>query len=835
MAAISYILAIRSDNKPALWKNTGKAFFMVTGIASFAAIGILFYIMLNRYFEFHYVWKYTNHAMNDAFMISSFWGGQEGSLLLWAFWILIFSFIFIHKFKKWEVHVLPFVSISLAFIFSMLLGVYVGDVKIGSSPFILVRQLPENVTQAWTQMPDYMQKVAAFQDGVGLNPLLQNYWMVIHPPVLFAGFALVLFPFALALAGIMKNDLRSWIRPAITWSLAGLIALGTGILLGGAWAYEALSFGGFWAWDPVENASLVPWLLLLAGSHQLLITRNRKKGYFMAILFSILPFILVLYSSFLTRSGILGESSVHSFTESGLMTHLFLFLFISLTIAVVIILKNKKVQWAYITSSLVLIVAYLLDIPNNVLFIAWILTIIGFLIFGYSRYYPKQEEDDHMSSREFWMLAGILVIVVSAIQISISTSIPVINRLFDTQFDAFTNLARRNEYYGLWQVPFAIIVLGLMGFTQVLKYKKTKNVKSTLSQLRKPLVISLLISLVFVVIFSYGFSDWQYILLLFTSVFAVSANGSWLIKTFRKNTLQAGAALAHIGFALLIVGALISSSRKTPISKNTESFNLQLLDESFANNENVLLRKGDTVKMDRYFITYRGKERNGANIYYNIGYYEALWDHKQMTWSRGDSLFSLTPFIQQNEQFGQVSEPDTRHYWSHDVFTHIKWADTELHDHDHPDDDFMNRILKEVKTGNTYQHDNLLIDFRNISLVNNLSEKKQLGLDPDDIVVKTNFDVKDVNNEQNRDILQPLFIVKDSIEVLSQPDYSEDLQVELAIERLSNRPNTIRLSIREKEYLVMQAMIFPGMNLLWAGCIIMVLGTMIVLVKRWRG
>jgi len=835
MATIVYFIA----NKKALhniqsWKYTAKSFFLIAGISAFAAIAILYYVMLNRYFEFHYVWKYTNHAMNAAYMLASFWSGQEGSLLLWAFWILVFAFIFMNKFRQWEVPVMPFICLALTFIFSMLLGVYVGDVKIGSSPFILVRQLPENVTQVWATMPDYLQKVSAFNDGVGLNPLLQNYWMVIHPPVLFSGFALTLFPFALALAGLLKRDLQNWIKPAITWSVFGLFALGTGILMGGAWAYEALSFGGFWAWDPVENASLVPWLILLAGNHQLLITNKRKKGYFMAFFFSVLPFIMVLYSSFLTRSGILGESSVHSFTENGLMQHLFLFLFLFITLAVSFILKKKQPRILFIITSLMLIPAYFLSVPLNFLFSTWMFLLIGFLIFAYQKYYPKQPADDATSSREFWMMAGILVLLVAAVQITISTSIPVINRLFGTQFDAFTNLDLRNEFYSIWQVPFAIILMVLMGITQVLKYKKTRNARKQLLKLKWPLIISVVATLILVFIFSYGLGTLRYALLLFVTLFALGANLQWFWRMLQKNSLQAGSALAHTGFALLIVGALISSASKSPISRNPGAFDLRVLDESFQNNENVLLRKGDTVKMKNYFITYRGKHREDVNVYYNIGYYEALWNHETMGWQKGDSLFSLQPFIQQNEQFGQVSEPDTRHYWSHDVFTHVKWADTEMNDHGHPDDDFMNRVFKEVQLGNAYQHDNLRIEFKDIYLMNDRAVKQDLGLLPNDIVIAADFLLQDINQEQKEDLLQPLFVVQDSTQITSVPDYSELLQVELDIWELSQQSNTLQLSIREKEYLVMQAVIFPGMNLLWSGCIVMVLGLGVVLVKRWQ-
>jgi cytochrome c-type biogenesis protein CcmF len=516
------------------------------------------------------------------------------------------------------------------------------------------------------------------------------------------------------------------------------------------------------------------------------------------------------------------------------MQHLFLFLFLFIGLAVTLMVQQRKVRWLYIGIHLLLAVVYFTMDQASLLFSAWLLVNIGFLVFAYQKYYPKQKEDDQLSSREFWMMAGILVLIIASVQITVSTSIPVINRIFDTRFDALTNLNFRNEYYGLWQVPFAIMVLILMGVTQFLNYRKTGNLKKLGSELKLPLWLALLFTAIFSLVFSLGISEWRYILLLFAAIFAVAANASWMFRLFRVNTLQTGAALAHLGFAMLIIGALVSSVRKTPISENQEKFNLQVLDESFLNNENVLLRKGDTVKMDQYFITYRGKKREGVNIFYNIGYFEAVWDHQLKTWQQGDSLFSLNPWIQQNEQFGQVSEPDTRHYWSHDVFTHIKWADTELNDHGHEDDDFMNRIFHQVELGNTYQHDNLQINFKDIYLVDNPLEKRELGLQSNDMVIRGSFEVQDVNDPKKKELMQPVYLVKDSVQLISRPAYSELLQVELEITELSQKPNSVLLSIREKEYLVMQALLFPGMNLLWGGCLVMILGMGMVMVKRWR-
>ena len=162
---------------------------------------------------------------------------------------------------------------------------------------------------------DYLSLVT---DGNDLNPLLQNYWMVIHPPVLFLGFASVLIPFAFAIAGLWTKDYKGWTKPALPWALFSGGVFSLGIMMGAAWAYESLNFGGFWAWDPVENASLVPWLVLVAGIHTLLIYKHTGNSLRSTFLFFILSFLLMLYSTYLTRSGDLQETSVHAFTGEGI-------------------------------------------------------------------------------------------------------------------------------------------------------------------------------------------------------------------------------------------------------------------------------------------------------------------------------------------------------------------------------------------------------------------------------------------------------------------------------------------------------------------------------------
>ena len=241
--------------------------------------------------------------------------------------------------------------------------------KLGNNPFVLLREHPDFANLPFIKMPDYLARI---KDGRGLNPLLQNYWMTIHPPTLFLGFASTVVPFAFAIAGLLRKKFSEWIKPALPWTFFGVMILGTGILMGAAWAYESLSFGGFWAWDPVENASLVPWMTLVGLAHVMLIYKHRKRSLISNYILAIATFFFILYSTFLTRSGILGNSSVHAFTDLGMSGHLLIYMLFFLVLSAFLLIKNYNAL-------------------------------------------KESHEEEHLSSREFWMFIGSLVFFLSAI------------------------------------------------------------------------------------------------------------------------------------------------------------------------------------------------------------------------------------------------------------------------------------------------------------------------------------------------------------------------------------------------------------------------------------
>src|SRR5690554_5343719 len=380
VSGLSYFLSVRNSDQPTVshtWLKTGRYWFIAHGVSTLGAVAMLFMMLQLHLFEYQYVYQHSSKELPFKYVFSAFWEGQEGSTLLWMFWHTILGFVLLFRAKKWEAPVLAILALAQVMLVSMELGFHLkvpnieldfspfyfafnwGDYKLGSNPFALLRDSMSLPIMSID--PNFK-----FEDGTGLNPLLQNYWMVIHPPILFLGFASTTIPFAYALSSLWVRDYKNWLQPAISWTVFSVLVLGVGILLGGAWAYEALSFGGFWAWDPVENASLVPWLFLVVGLHTALVYKSTGHSLVPTYLFFFAGMLFTLYSSFMTKSGVLGDSSVHSFTDMGMSAQLVLSIFVFLIPTVWLLIKRYK------------------EIPN------------------------KKEEED-ISSREFWVFIGALI------------------------------------------------------------------------------------------------------------------------------------------------------------------------------------------------------------------------------------------------------------------------------------------------------------------------------------------------------------------------------------------------------------------------------------------
>ncbi|MEX2117496.1 MAG: cytochrome c-type biogenesis CcmF C-terminal domain-containing protein [Bacteroidota bacterium] len=481
-------------------------------ISLMSASAVLLYLILSHQFQYAYVWNYSSTDLPLPLLISTFYAGQEGSFTLWALYTAVIGVFLMQYSRKraYEPEVMSIYSLILSFLMLMLIVknpfefiwdrfpndlIRTGPVPSGVSAYVVL----DSVKNLWAQYP---------VEGKGLNPLLQNYWMVIHPQILFIGFSSMAVPYANAVAGLLRKDYTSWIRVATPWLVFGSMILGLGIILGGYWAYETLGWGGFWGWDPVENSSLVPWLLCVATIHTTLV--QRKNGAYVKTNFalSILTFIAVLYSTFLTRSGVLGETSVHSFVDPGM--------------------------WVY----------WLL-LGCMVIFAG-----IGFgLLFIRSREMPVLPVEHSLFSREFALFLGAFALTFVAIFVTIGTSSPIITTILKGKASAV-----EMSYYVKTNLPLGIMIAFLSGLGQLLWWKHSEK-GSVLRSLLPALSIAL-VSAILVAIFAT--EEFLILLFAFCSVFSLVANLQVGYDIYKGNPKFVGGSVAHVGIALLFLGFITS-------------------------------------------------------------------------------------------------------------------------------------------------------------------------------------------------------------------------------------------------------------------------------------
>lgn len=774
LAAWAYAMYWQREDRKS-WKSLARGAYWAHAISVFTVVGTLFYMMLNHYFEYDYVWKHTSLDLPARYMFSSFWEGQEGSFLLWMFWHAVLGIVLMRTSKQWESGTMLVLVLVQGFLASMLLGVYIGDLKIGQSPFVLIRELPDYIGLPWTQMANYLEAIPAFADGQGLNPLLQNYWMTIHPPTLFLGFAATIVPFAFAIAGLLTKDHKGWIKPALPWAFFGVGILGTGILMGGAWAYEALSFGGFWAWDPVENASLVPWLMLVGAAHLMLIQRNRGGSTASTYLLTLLSFLLILYSTFLTRSGILGDQSVHSFVDLGLSGQLLVYL---------------------------------------------LFFIIGAFALFFYRFpsFKKSSKEDDLSSREFWMFIGAMVLLLSSLQITFTTSLPVFNALFGPEgwipmFDEkLSPPLDPVAHYNRYQLPFAIVTSVLVAIGQYLTYKRSAS-----GTFWKKIAASMVVSALFTALaaVTLNFTNVIFILMLFTSFWAIFANLDFWLRIGVQWKNITGASVAHIGFGLIMLGTLISQGKQEVISSNDA-----YIHEDFPQNKNTLLMRNDTTDMANYRVQWAEESVEDGNVYYQLNF----WENQS-----ADVSFVLRPFIQLNEKMGNVPEPSTKHYWNRDIYTHVTYAD--LRDSTERYSPWQQPIEASLTPGEEsiiYKEFMLRLDsvmVYSIDTASGMVSGANIG---------AHLTVTAMSNEKH--IAIPTYALGLNGEIREDAEI-EEFGLKFRFENADAESKKIiikgwKKKDTEDDFIIIQAIVFPYINLLWIGCIAMALGTAIAIYER---
>ena len=780
VATIAYFKANRTVGitEKQSWIRLARLSFLIETVSVLALFVTLYYIISHHLFEYKYAYTHSDRSLQTEYLLSCFWEGQEGSFMLWSFWHCVLGWILIWRSKDWEAGVMTVISFAQFAIASMLIGIYFFGTKVGSNPFSLLRNegfldnapIFQDVVNGGIRA-DYLQFI---KDGTGLNTLLQNYWMVIHPPVLFLGFASTIVPFAYAMAGLM-NRRHDWVKPTIAWACFSGAVLGTGIMMGAAWAYESLSFGGYWAWDPVENASLVPWLVLIAGLHTNLVYNHSGYSLRPTYFFYLFSFLLVLYSTFLTRSGILGDTSVHAFTDLGMNTQLLLFVLV------------------------------------------FLLPAIGLFIARYKSI-PAIAKEENTYSREFWMFIGSLVLFLSGIVIIAKTSVPVFNKIFNT------NIAPPEDpefAYNQIQVFVAIVIGLLTAVAQYFKYKDTPKAFFG-KKIWLPTAIALVIS---IAISTFGVIGYDkkgpgflvaIHLAIFAAVYAVVANTSYIWLGMKGRLKAAGASVTHIGFGMVLVGILISSSKKTVLSWNTTGVTPLRAQESKSKNdpvgnpaENLTLFKGVATDMGKYMVTYTMDTMNQRD---RKRYFEIDFKAK-----KGDEHFKLYPDVIKNNKGmeGPSANPASKHYWYKDIFVYItSYQENNLAD----TTSFHNQ---QLKVGDTLFYSNGLM------ILNKVVKEEPASIF---------LDMTVISKDGRRYPARPGIAIEGQ-EMRAITDTVRSQSMVLKFNRVVD-PAAGKLEIGVKEsgaitdLLTLKVYEFPMINILWLGVMVMVAGFVMSIVQR---
>jgi cytochrome c-type biogenesis protein CcmF len=813
-ASLGYFLSVSADENKALnWRRFARFSFGLHGISVLGIVVSLFYIIYHHYYEYHYAWNYSSNSLPVHFILSTFWNGQEGGFLLWIFWHVILGTALIVTNKTWERPVMAIFMSVQAFLCSMILGVvFFETFKIGSSPFTLLRDVMAEAP-VFKSNPEFIPA-----DGQGLNPTLQNYWMIIHPPTLFLGFASTIVPFVFCLAGLWQKKFSEWVAVALPWTLFSACILGIGIMMGAYWAYETLSFGGYWNWDPVENASYIPWLVLVAALHTMGIHKRNGTALKTSIILVISTFILILYATFLIRSGVLSQVSNHSFTDLGLSGQLLLLLGSFTGLSLFLAIKN----WKFIPSS--------------------------------------QKEMD-VYSREFWIFMGVTVLTLASFQVLVYTSIPAVKSLAESLGFIF-NIAPPSDQIGfnaMFQIWFGMATAVLSAVGQFVYWSKI-NSKRLWNSLLVPGLLALLFTLGVIVFAKMKIAEWKYMLLLAACAFSIFANGGLMTEFLRKNYRIAGGSVAHLGIALMLLGILFSAGYSRSVSINRSGlliFKEDKLTEDGekANKENTLLWANQPTQMDDYWLTYKGKRmelREAPGYYKKDWFIPARSDYQFVTthdlawkgktyFKKGDTVatypentyyeieyrdaqgrvFSLYPRYQVNKQMGNMVSPDIRKDWNRDLYTHLAGGIGISHERTWGDNQTFTVAIRDTFFINDY-----------VAILENVAraDSSPIELSPNDAAVKASIRIMTKEGDYQ---MQPLFLIKDGM--LGMPvETLDELGIRLSFANIDPKKGvfTFNVNTSQKDFVVLKALEKPFINFLWIGVLVVVLGFVLSVIRR---
>ena len=476
-------------------QNASILSFFLVAIAS----GILIHALIISDFSIFYVWRHSSTDMPLIYKFTSFWGGLEGSLLFWTLVQSFFAMIVAFRYQYSNREIIPYVITTLNAIMAFLLVLLIG----------------------WSNPLDLQAIVPA--EGQGLNPLLQNPAMAIHPPALYLGFIGFSVPFAFAMGGLIRGKLdNEWVLTTRRWTLMAWYFLASGLILGGQWAYEELGWGGFWAWDPVENAALMPWLTGTAFLHSVMIQEKRNMLKIWNVVLIITTFGLTIIGTFLTRSGII--NSVHSFTQSEIG-------------------------------------------PAFLIYLALIL-IVGFaLLFKRIQMLESEYKIESVLCRENVFLAQNILLVGIAFTVLLGTTFPLL-----AEAVRGTKLSIQAPFFNTITAPMGYALLVLMGIGMLISWRR-----SSLDNLRRnfqnPLIIASIGTIILVWLLFDKSLQWGVYIIFWATIFVTSTIFIEIVKASQikarqtesnilmglfyvilRNRRRYGGLMIHFGVVLMFLG-----------------------------------------------------------------------------------------------------------------------------------------------------------------------------------------------------------------------------------------------------------------------------------------
>lgn len=724
-----------------------------------AASAYLYYLFFSHDFSIEYVYSYSSSDLPFFYLLSAFWGGQEGTYLLWALLSGLFGFIILRKGGRYKTWGMFFYTLINLFLVVMMLTL---------SPF--------------KRMPSVMA------EGAGLNPLLQDPWMVIHPPIMFVAYAMAGVPFALVLAAMIRKDYSEWLKISFPYVVITSLALAIANVLGGYWAYKTLGWGGYWAWDPVENTSFIPWVVSLGLIHSMLIEKRigalRRTNLFL----SIFVFLLVIYGTFLTRSGVLADFSVHSFVDLGANAVLIAF-----------------------------VVLYLL------------LTLFMF-IFSRGHEISGQPMNYNPLSRDFILFVGMILLVALGVVVLFWSSLP-----FITQYITDNPAAAEISTYNTFAFPFAILIglfvtispfikglgekidglmakiltgvvvalvvsailwlMGLIDFTiaiTLLIYLAVMIIYLLMPEIRKNLTISLAIGAAGLIIgLLFGVKNIEYLFFIGAASAGAGAQIIVLSKQIPNNLAGAGGYLTHFGFALMLIGILASSA--------------------FSSNYNLVIPRSQAKSAYGFDIAYQGMSGSIADQNNKI----------LLTLNRDGKIMEAHPeYFYTRRLDGIMKRPYIRKNLAYDLYFSPQEVQEIPGGH--------GLMLRKGQSQSVGDYTIKFVDFEIASHEGTAGMSVGAWLE--------------VSNAGKTETVVPVLrsdasgtkMISDPINLFTDSDYK------IKLDKIFADQGTVSLSIPglveagPKDKLILDVSKKPGINLLWLGTIIVFIGMFLSVRKRFR-